>query len=153
MVALLIDCWPMTACLRISDVFTDDHFLSLRPLMRVLCTCICACNMQRAMLLLCTQAHDAGIRSLVYTHNENYVLSGDDAGLLRYWKPNLECLKSAQAHGEAIQGIACAPSDLKFVSCSDDSSIKVWHRAGMMRIDGCRYCAATACLWWCCRGC
>lgn len=53
------------------------------------------------------------------------MLSGDDAGLLRYWKPNLECLKSAQAHGEAIQGIACAPSDLKFVSCSDDSSIKV----------------------------
>ncbi len=67
----------------------------------------------------------------MYTHNENYVLSGDDSGLLRYWKPNLECLKSAQAHGEAIQGIACAPSDLKFATCSDDSSIKVGWVVGM----------------------
>ena len=28
-----------------------------------------------------------------YAHNENWLLTGEDDGKLKYWKPNLECVK------------------------------------------------------------
>ena len=30
-----------------------------------------------------------------YAHNENWLLTGEDDGKLKYWKPNLECVKVA----------------------------------------------------------
>lgn len=72
------------------------------------------------------QAHESPVRSMQYAHNENWLLTGEDDGKLKYWKPNLECVKAEPAHKEAVRGIAFSPSDLKFASCSDDSTIKVW---------------------------
>lgn len=28
-----------------------------------------------------------------YAHNESWLLTGEDDGKLKYWKPNLECVK------------------------------------------------------------
>jgi WD40 repeat protein len=39
------------------------------------------------------QAHEAPIRALRYSHNDNWLLSADDAGLVKYWKPNFELVK------------------------------------------------------------
>lgn len=33
------------------------------------------------------------IRAARYSHNDNWLLSSDDAGLVKYWKPNLELVK------------------------------------------------------------
>ncbi|KAL3135617.1 hypothetical protein ABBQ38_006098 [Trebouxia sp. C0009 RCD-2024] len=70
------------------------------------------------------QAHESPVRSMQYAHNENWLLTGEDDGKLKYWKPNLECVKAEAAHKEAVRGIAFSPSDLKFATCSDDSTIK-----------------------------
>lgn len=72
------------------------------------------------------QAHEQPVRSMRFTHNGNFLVSGDDSGLVRYWKPNLELVKSVQAHREAVRQVSFSPSDLKYATASDDSTIKVW---------------------------
>lgn len=44
---------------------------------------------------------------------------------VRYWKTNLELVKSVPAHREAVRMLAFAPSDLKYATGSDDSTIRV----------------------------
>eukprot|EP00191_Tetraselmis_sp_GSL018_P015311 CAMPEP_0177593176 /NCGR_PEP_ID=MMETSP0419_2-20121207/8992_1 /TAXON_ID=582737 /ORGANISM="Tetraselmis sp., Strain GSL018" /LENGTH=438 /DNA_ID=CAMNT_0019084169 /DNA_START=152 /DNA_END=1465 /DNA_ORIENTATION=- len=72
------------------------------------------------------QAHDVAIRSMMWAHNENFLITGDDTGVMKYWKPNMENVKAHQAHNEAVRGVTFSPSDLKFATCSDDSLVKVW---------------------------
>ena len=137
------------------------------------------------------QSHETPVRTMVFTHNGNFLLSGDDAGnvsvwvgtdgrghqqapsslalstptclpslldwqaavcgakwgwdlqtalhmsmqlqptalsppQVRYWKPNLELVKSVGAHREAVRQLAAAPSDLKYATASDDSTVRVW---------------------------
>ncbi|GAB4820925.1 hypothetical protein N2152v2_007971 [Parachlorella kessleri] len=72
------------------------------------------------------QAHETPVRSMVFTHNGNFLVSGDDSGTVRYWKPNLELLQTVGAHREAVRGVAFSPTDLKYATASDDSTVKVW---------------------------
>lgn len=72
------------------------------------------------------QAHDSAIRALVWSHNENWLVSGDDGGCVKYWQPSLNNVKACAAHKESVRGIAFSCSDLKFCSCSDDTTVKVW---------------------------
>lgn len=44
---------------------------------------------------------------------------------VRYWKTNLELVKSVSAHREAVRQLSFAPSDLKYATGSDDSTIRV----------------------------
>ena len=72
------------------------------------------------------QAHNCAIRACVFSHNENWFLSGDDAGVVKYWQTNLNNMKQIKAHDEPVRALAFAPTDLKFCSCSDDTTVKVW---------------------------
>ncbi|EIE19507.1 WD40 repeat-like protein [Coccomyxa subellipsoidea C-169] len=73
------------------------------------------------------QAHEAPIRTARFLHNGEYMLSSDDAGIVKYWKRHLDSVKALQAHNESIRGICIAPSDLKFATASDDSTVKACH--------------------------
>jgi polyadenylation factor subunit 2 len=72
------------------------------------------------------QAHDYAIRSIVWSHNDTWMMSADSGGFIKYWQSNLNNLKIFQAHKEPIRGLSFAPTDAKFASCSDDGSIKIW---------------------------
>ena len=72
------------------------------------------------------QAHETPIRDIVFTRNGNFLVSGDDAGNVRYWKPNLELVKSTSAHEEAVRQLSFAKTDLKFATASDDGTVRVW---------------------------
>lgn len=72
------------------------------------------------------QAHEKPICDMVFTRNGNFIVSGDDAGNVRYWKPNLELVKSTSAHQESVRQIAFAKTDLKFATASDDGTVRVW---------------------------
>jgi polyadenylation factor subunit 2 len=72
------------------------------------------------------QAHETPVRDMVFTRNGNFLVSGDDAGNVRYWKPNLELVKSTQAHQESVRQISFAKTDLKFATASDDGTVRVW---------------------------
>lgn len=72
------------------------------------------------------QAHETPVRTMVFTHSGNFLVSGDDAGNVRYWRTNLELVKSTAAHKEAVRQVAFSPTDLKFATASDDSTVRVW---------------------------
>lgn len=72
------------------------------------------------------QAHETPIRTIVFTHNGNFLVSGDDAGNVRYWKTNLELVKSTQVHKESVRQVSFSRTDLKFATASDDSTVRVW---------------------------
>ena len=75
------------------------------------------------------QLHEAALRSVTYTHDGAFVLSSDDAGAVKVCKSNLAPLKQVAAHREAVRSVSVAPTDLKFVTASDDSTLTVWDLA------------------------
>jgi polyadenylation factor subunit 2 len=72
------------------------------------------------------QAHDNGIRSMVYSHNEEWLLSGDHEGQVKFWQPNFNNVNILDAHREVVREIAFSPNDTSFVTASDDGTLKVW---------------------------
>jgi polyadenylation factor subunit 2 len=76
------------------------------------------------------QAHDVAIRALSYSHSDDWLLSADDEGLIKYWQPNFNNVKVIQGHSDAIRDLAFSPNDSKFVTASDDSTLKIFDFAG-----------------------
>ncbi|KAI9789662.1 MAG: pre-mRNA cleavage and polyadenylation factor (CPF) complex subunit, partial [Piccolia ochrophora] len=76
------------------------------------------------------QAHDVAIRAATYSHGDDWLLSADQAGIVKYWQPNFNNVKVLQAHNDAIRDLAFAPTDSKFVTASDDSTLKIFDFAG-----------------------
>jgi len=72
------------------------------------------------------QAHESPIRAARFSHNDNWMLSCDDAGAVKYWRPNLELVKAIPAHREPVRALAFAPTDLKFATASDDATVRIW---------------------------
>ena len=61
------------------------------------------------------QAHESPVRSMQYAHNENWLLTGEDDGKLKYWKPNLECVKVVHWNDACIQGIVLLSDTIMFM--------------------------------------
>lgn len=72
------------------------------------------------------QAHDAELRSIIWSHDENWMLSGDQKGIVKYWQSNMNNLKAFRAHDDTIRDLTFSRTDSKFASCSDDNNVKVW---------------------------
>ncbi|XP_017773061.1 PREDICTED: pre-mRNA 3' end processing protein WDR33 isoform X2 [Nicrophorus vespilloides] len=72
------------------------------------------------------QAHDSPVRTMVWSHNDSWMVTGDHAGYVKYWQSNMNNVKMFQAHKEALRGISFSPTDSKFVTCSDDGTLRIW---------------------------
>lgn len=72
------------------------------------------------------QAHDSAVRAVVYAHNDEWLLSADQDGLVKYWQTNFNNVKSIHAHDEPVRDLAFAPTDSKFVTASDDNTLKIF---------------------------
>ncbi|CAK9136491.1 unnamed protein product [Ilex paraguariensis] len=73
------------------------------------------------------QAHDQAVRSMVWSYNENWMVTGDDGGAIKYWQNNMNNVKANKsAHKESVRDLSFCRTDLKFCSCSDDTTVKVW---------------------------
>ncbi|KAH6582238.1 hypothetical protein BASA50_008024 [Batrachochytrium salamandrivorans] len=72
------------------------------------------------------QAHDSAIRSIKWSHNDTWMISADDSGIIKYWQASMNNLKMFQAHKETVRDLTFSPTDSKFASCSDDGTIKIW---------------------------
>ncbi|KAK9510143.1 hypothetical protein O3M35_004987 [Rhynocoris fuscipes] len=72
------------------------------------------------------QAHETPVRTMVWSHNEMWMVTADHAGYVKYWQSNMNNVKMFMAHQEAIRGISFSPTDSKFASCSDDGTVKIW---------------------------
>ena len=72
------------------------------------------------------QAHDTAIRCMKWSHNDTWMISGEDSGTIKYWQSNMNNLKALKAHNESVRDVTFCPTDSKFASCSDDGTIKIW---------------------------
>lgn len=72
------------------------------------------------------QAHDSPVRSMVWSHGEGWMVTGDHSGFIKYWQSNMNNVKMYQAHKEAVRGISFSPSDSKLVTCSDDGTLRIF---------------------------
>jgi polyadenylation factor subunit 2 len=80
---------------------------------------------------LIMSAHDTSFRSMAWSHNQNYLLTSDSGGNIKYWSPSIAPVQSLDSHdGQAIHGLSFSPSDTKFVSCGDDATVRIWDWAG-----------------------
>ncbi|KAG0233822.1 hypothetical protein BGW42_007193 [Actinomortierella wolfii] len=73
------------------------------------------------------QAHDTAVRAMRWSHNDDWMVTADHNGYIKYWQSNMNPLKVIQGHKEAIRDLSFSPSDARFATCSDDSSIKIWN--------------------------
>ncbi|KAI5924885.1 WD40 repeat-like protein [Camillea tinctor] len=76
------------------------------------------------------QAHDVAIRALAYSHSDDWLLSADHDGIIKYWQPNFNNVQVIQGHHDPIRDLAFSPNDSKFVTASDDSTLKIFDFAG-----------------------
>jgi polyadenylation factor subunit 2 len=51
------------------------------------------------------QAHDTAIRSMVWSHNDQWMVTGDHEGIVKYWQSNMNNVKAFSAHKEAVRDI------------------------------------------------
>lgn len=80
------------------------------------------------------QAHTRSIRAMRWNRGGEWLVSGDEAGTLKYWGTNLRPQEEFDGHGPAaVRGVSFAPSDRKFVTCSDDKSLRLWDFWGCAR--------------------
>lgn len=56
------------------------------------------------------QAHDGAVRAMVWSHNENWMIAGDQTGTIKYWQTNMNNAKAFQGHKESIRGLSFAPT-------------------------------------------
>lgn len=72
------------------------------------------------------QAHDNAIRALQYTKSGAWILAGDQGGQVKYFQSNMNNLQVINAHREGVRDLSFSPDDSRFVTASDDSSLKIW---------------------------
>lgn len=56
-------------------------------------------------MLLKIKAHNSAVRAMIWSHNEQWMLTGDDKGYVKYWQANMNNVKMFQGHLEAIRGL------------------------------------------------
>jgi polyadenylation factor subunit 2 len=76
------------------------------------------------------QAHDTAVRAVTYAHNNEWLISADQEGVVKYWQTNFNNVKEIQAHADPVRDLSFAPTDAKFVTASDDASLKIFDFAG-----------------------
>ncbi|CAK9301956.1 unnamed protein product [Gordionus sp. m RMFG-2023] len=72
------------------------------------------------------QAHDTSVRAMVWSHSDQWMVTADHGGYIKYWQSNMNNVKMYQAHKEAIRGLTFSPTDHKLASCADDGTVRIW---------------------------
>lgn len=42
---------------------------------------------------------------MIWSHNHNWMVTGDHGGNIKYWQPNMNNVKAFQAHKEAVRDL------------------------------------------------
>lgn len=75
---------------------------------------------------LVSSGRNEAIRAMTWSRSGDFLLIGDGGGSVGYYEPTLKPLYVLQSHKKAIRGLSFAPTDSKFVTCSDDSTLAIW---------------------------
>jgi len=72
------------------------------------------------------QAHDHPIRKFLWKWDDEILISSDQSGVVKYWQMTLNNIKAFQAHEEAVRDMDFGPLWDKFITASDDSTLRLW---------------------------
>lgn len=72
------------------------------------------------------QAHDSAVRAMEWSKSGAWLVSADQNGQIKYFLTNMNNLQAFAGHRDAIRGLSFAPDDQRFVTASDDSTLKIW---------------------------
>ena len=72
------------------------------------------------------QEHDSAVRAMEWSHAGAWLVSADQNGQIKYFLMNMNNLQAFPGHRDAIRGLSFAPDDQRFVTASDDSTLKIW---------------------------
>lgn len=75
-----------------------------------------------------TVAHEDGkaCRALAWGNRNDLILSGDDQGTVKMWLPTFVVLSEFSTNHRGVREMCWSPGELKFVTCGQDGSAKVW---------------------------
>ncbi|QQP39526.1 Wdrepeat proteinlike, partial [Caligus rogercresseyi] len=60
------------------------------------------------------QAHDSPVRAMEWSHSDEWMVTGDHGGYVKYWQSNMNNVK------------IFSPTDAKFATSSDDGTVRIW---------------------------
>jgi polyadenylation factor subunit 2 len=66
------------------------------------------------------------LRAAEWSNGKDTLIAANDDGIVFYFTPTLNKLEDFQLHSAPIRDLAWAPTDTKFVTASDDNTLKVW---------------------------
>ncbi|CAK9865611.1 unnamed protein product [Sphagnum jensenii] len=76
------------------------------------------------------QARDQAVQSMIWSHNKNWMVTGDDGGCIKYWQMNMNNVKANKtAHKEAV-------CDLSFSRPGWDVKSVDWHPQKSLLVSG-----------------
>lgn len=89
-------------------------------------------------LIVPWQAHDSSVRTMVWSHNDQWMVTGDTGGFVKYWQTNMNNVKHFQAHKDPVRGLRYNPP-----------SRPPHHPSSSHHC----HCLKVGRWWWCCRLC
>ena len=73
-----------------------------------------------------TAMGSSSLRAAEWSNRKDWLIAANDEGTVYYLQPTLNNPHQFKAHDAPIRDLAFAPSDSKFVTASDDNTLKIW---------------------------
>ncbi|KAK6374317.1 pre-mRNA cleavage and polyadenylation factor (CPF) complex subunit [Lithohypha guttulata] len=73
-----------------------------------------------------TAMGSSSLRTAEWSHKQDWLVAANDEGSVFYLQPTLNMTHQFKAHDSPIRDVAFSPTDTKFVTASDDNSLKIW---------------------------
>lgn len=51
------------------------------------------------------KAHETSVRTMLWSHNDQWMVTGDTTGIVKYWQTNMNNVKHFQAHKDPVRGL------------------------------------------------
>ncbi|CAF3964872.1 unnamed protein product, partial [Rotaria magnacalcarata] len=83
------------------------------------------------------QAHDSAVRAMIWSNNEQWMLTGDHNGFVKYWQSNMNNVQVYQAHTDPVRGLT-TEKELAGMDDAHEGMIwdMSWHPLGHMLVSG-----------------
>jgi polyadenylation factor subunit 2 len=73
-----------------------------------------------------TAMGSSSLRAAEWSNRKDWLVAANDEGTVYYLQPTLNNPHQFKGHDAPIRDLAFAPSDAKFVTASDDNTLKIW---------------------------
>ena len=73
-----------------------------------------------------TAMGSSSLRTAEWSNKQDWLVAANDEGTVFYLQPTLNLTHQFKAHESPIRDVAFSPTDTKFVTASDDNTLKIW---------------------------